>query len=81
MNHIALIETGMGLVFLSMFERSYQDLNLRKHKWLLFGSYHPPSQSDEYFFNHVKDRLDIYCKFYDKYMVVGDFNAEKSKYC
>ena len=62
-------------------EEIFVDLNLRKHKWLLFGSYHPPSQSDEYFFNHVKDRLDIYCKFYDKYMVVGDFNAEKSKYC
>ena len=43
----------------------FVELNLRKNKWLLFGSYHPPSQSDEYFFNHVKNGLDIYSKFYD----------------
>ena len=43
----------------------FVELNLRKNKWLLFGSYHPSSQSDEYFFNHVKNGLDIYSKFYD----------------
>ena len=48
---------------------------------MLFGSYHPPSQSDEYFFNHVKNAPDIYSKFYDKYMLVGDFNVEESKLC
>ena len=46
-------------------EGIFVELNLRKNKWLLFGSYHPPSQSDEYFFNHVKNGLDIYSKFYD----------------
>ena len=48
---------------------------------LPFGSYHPPSQSDEYFFNHVKNILDIYSKFYDKYMLVRDHNAEGSEPC
>ena len=38
----------------------FVELNLRKNKWLLFGSYHLPSQSDEYFFSHVKNGLDIY---------------------
>ena len=62
---------------------------MRQNKWLLFGSYHPPSQSDEsyhppsqsdeYFFNHLQNGLDIYKKFYDKYMLVGDFNAEDSE--
>ena len=52
---------------------------MRKNKWLLFRSYHPPSQSDEYFFNHAKNGLDIYSKFYDKYMLAGDFNAEESE--
>ena len=46
-------------------EGIFVELNLRKNKWLLFGSYHPPSQSDEYFFNHVKNGLDICSKFYD----------------
>ena len=32
-------------------EGIFVELNLRKKKWLLFGSYHPPSQSDAYFFH------------------------------
>ena len=43
------------------------------HLVAFFGSYHPPSQSDEYFFNHVENSLDIYSKFYDKYMLIGVF--------
>ena len=62
-------------------EGIFVELNLRKNKWLLFGSYYPSSQSDEYFFHHVKNGLDIYSKFYDKYMLVGDFNAEESEPC
>ena len=61
-------------------EGIFVELNLRKNKWLLFWSYHPPSQSDEYFFEHVK-YLDIYSMFCDKYMLVGDFNAEESEPC
>ena len=63
------------------FEGIFVELNLRKYKWLLFGPYHPPSQLDKYFFNHVKNGLDIYRKFYDKYMIVGHSNAEESKPC
>ena len=48
---------------------------------MLFGSYHPPNQSDEYFFNHVKNGLDIFSKSYDKFMIVEDFNVEESKPC
>ena len=40
-----------------------------------------PSQSDEYFFNHIKNGLDIYSKFHDKYMLVEDFKAEESELC
>ena len=36
-------------------------LNLRKKKWLLFGSYHPPNQSDEYLFHQVKIGLVLIC--------------------
>ena len=61
-------------------EGIFVELNLRKNKWLLFGSYHPPSQSDE-FFNHVKYSLDIYSKCYDKYMLIGNFNVEESEPC
>ena len=59
-------------------EGIFVELYSRKYKWLLFELYHSPRQSDEYFCNHA---LDIYSKFYDKYMLVGDFNAEESKPC
>ena len=37
------------------------------------------NQSDEYFFNHVQNGLDIYSKLYDKYMLIRDL--EKSERC
>ena len=33
---------------------------LRKHKWLLFATYHPPNQKDDYFFNHLETAIDVY---------------------
>ena len=41
----------------------------------------PTCQSDEYFFDHIQNGLDIYSKFYNKYMLIGDFNAEGSEPC
>ena len=32
-------------------EGLFVEINLRKTKWLLFGTYHPPSQNDKYFFS------------------------------
>ena len=60
-------------------EEIFVELNLRKNKWLLFGSYHPLSQSDEYLLNRVKDGLDSYRKVYDKYMLIGDFTQRSQK--
>ena len=36
---------------------SFVELNLRKRKWLPFGLYHLPSQSNEHLFNQVKKVL------------------------
>ena len=60
-------------------EEIFVELNLRKNKWLLFGSYHPLSQSDEYLLNRVKNGLDGYRKVYDKYMLIGDFTQRSQK--
>ena len=35
-------------IFPNDVERTFVELNFRKCKWLLCGTYHPPSQSDEY---------------------------------
>ena len=39
---------------LNHIEGMFLEPNLRKIKWLLFGCYHPPAQSDNFFFYHVK---------------------------
>ena len=59
-------------------EAIFIEINLRKSKWLLCGCYHPPSQSDEYFFYNLGNSLDKYNN-YDKFLLVGDFNAEVSE--
>jgi len=41
-------------------EGIFIEINLRKCKWLLFGTYHPPSQSDRYYFESVSNALDLY---------------------
>ena len=40
-------------------------LNFRKVKWLLFGTYHPPSQNYIYYFNQLDNAIDTYNN-YDK---------------
>ena len=55
-------------------------LNFRKSKWLLIGAYHPPSQSDSYFFEHLDKALDIYSN-YEKVLLTGDFNSEITEPC
>ena len=49
--------------------------NFRKTKWLLFGTYHPPTQSDSYYFNNLDKALNLY-SHYDKKLLVGDFSPE-----
>ena len=46
-----------------------------------FCCYHPPSQSDQYFFENTVKTLDQYSKHYDEFMLAGDFNAEGSGSC
>ena len=35
------------------------EIDLRKTKWLIFGTHRPPSQSVEYFFKHLDFALGI----------------------
>ena len=56
------------------------EINLRKTRWLLFGTYHPPSQSDKEYFEQVGLTLDVYSDC-GKFLLTGDFNAEDSESC
>ena len=62
-------------------EGIFVELNLRKRKFLIFESYHLPSQSDEYFFHQIIKGLDMYSKFYERYVLIGDFTREVSEPC
>ena len=55
-------------------------MNFRKSKWLICGTYHPPSQSDQYYFDNIGKALDVYCQ-YEKIMLIRDFNAQIGEKC
>ena len=61
-------------------EALFIELNFRKCKWLLSGIYHPPSQSDQCFFDRLDNVLDVYSN-YENILLVGDFNAEIGETC
>ena len=56
------------------------EINLRKTKWLLFCTYHPPSDSDKEYFEQIELVLDAYSD-HENFLLVGDFNAEDSMPC
>ena len=64
-------------------EGIFIEINLGKRKWLLLGSYHPPTNKsgDEYYFKHVERALDVYSSKYDNFILLGDFNSEDTEPC
>ena len=58
----------------------FVELNFRKCKWLLFRTYHPPSQEDIYYFDNLDKAFDTYSS-YEKRLPIGDFNTETSEPC
>ena len=62
-------------------EGIFFEINLRKTKWLLFGTYHPPekSQADSYYLNFLENATDFYSAIYDKFLYIGDFNMEETE--
>ena len=56
-------------------EAAFIELNFRKCKWLLCGTYRAPSQNYNYFFNNIDKGLDVHSS-YERVALVGDFNAK-----
>ena len=46
---------------------------------MFFATYHPPSQTDEYFFGEIGKSLDKYSQIYGEFLLIGDFNVEESE--
>ena len=60
-------------------ESIFIEINLIKTKWLFCGCYHPPSQSDQYFFESSGKELNKYSK-HDKFMLVGNSMLKNQNY-
>ena len=56
-------------------ESMFFEINLRKTKCLILGTYQPPNQPDDYFFKAVGNALDQYLKT----LLRGDFKAEDTE--
>ena len=66
-----------GYEFPDDIEGLFIEVNLKSTKWGLFGSYHPPSQNDAYYFEKVSRAIDVYSNSFDKFVLLGDFNAQE----
>ena len=62
-------------------EGIFLELNLNKYKLLVLGTYHPPSQENQYYFNNLSNALDLYLRDHDRFMLIGDFNILDSEPC
>ena len=59
-------------------EGLFVEINFRKSTWLLFETYHPPSQNDPYYFDCLDKTLDVYSS-YEKVIFTGDFNVQENE--
>ena len=70
--------------FTKNIEGLFIEINLRKPKLLLFGTFHSTQavygSANEDYFKEVGQTLDVYSN-YEKFFLAGDFNAEEEEYC
>jgi len=62
-------------------EGIFLELNLNKYKLLVFGTYHPPTQENKYYFDNISNSFDLYLRDYDRFVLIGDFNISESDSC
>ena len=57
-------------------EGFYIEINLRKKKWLLCGSYNPHRNNIGNHLDSLSKNLALYSSTFDNYIIIGDFNVE-----
>ena len=50
-------------------EGLFIEVNFRKSKWLLLGTYHPPSQKDDFYFDSIGRALDPYSRILCRFQI------------
>ena len=65
-------------------EAIFLEINLRKNKLLLVGTYHSTNkehgEKDDKYFQQIGFALDVYSR-YDKFLLAGDFNVVENDHC
>ena len=54
------------------------EINLRKRKWLLNRSFNPNNSQISHHLEFFNSLLDQYCKKYETYVFIDDFNVNTS---
>ena len=54
----------------------YEEINLRKTKWLLCCSYHPNRSKIDFHVEHLNRTLALYSSHYENFIIIGDFHVE-----
>ena len=54
------------------------ELRLLNSKWLILGTYKPPSQNEPTYVSEIQKLLTYYCFSYDNILLLGDFNVSFS---
>ena len=75
------IKEGISARETSLLESTSKNIEAKalEIKWLLFGTYRPPSQTDNSFLNEISKNIEHFCTKYENLLVIGDFNlTEKS---
>ena len=57
-------------------EGFYVEINLRKKKWLLCGTYIPHRNNIAIHLDSLSKKVALYSSAYDNYILIGDFNIE-----
>ena len=57
-------------------EGIFVEINLRKNKWLLFGSYNPQKSNGLKILESLGNNLNRFMSQYDNLLLLGDFNME-----
>jgi len=52
------------------------ELNFQNNKWLLIGTYRPPSQCSKSYYLKLSKIIDNYSNSYENVLLAGDFNEE-----
>ena len=56
-------------------ESFYIEINIRKKKWLLVGTYNPNKNLISNYLKEIDKNVDSYSSKYDNFILLGDFNS------